>query len=375
MASDDPNVRPAIRFRHARFDDHRQIMDLQARYRLDSEPYDDWVHLWANNPLYHELSNWPIGWVLESEESDVVGYIGNIPRMYELGGQRVVVSSSRGLVVDVQYRSYSLPLLSHFFNQKQVDLYLDTTVNPESLKSHEIFRAQRVPTGTWDKSVFWITNYKGFSASLVKRKEWQRQKGLMYPLSFGLFLRDAFAGRPLRTKCDGAEPEACSAFDSRFDVFWQKLRMRFPGKLLADRSRQVLEWHYQRVLDRGRAWVLAHSNGSGLAAYAVFFRQDNPEFGLSRMRLVDFQSLDNDGSHLRSLVCHALKRCRQTGVHMLEAIGFSPEKHRVLESMNPDHRELSSWRYFYRAPNRQLGERLKDPSVWDPCCFDGDASL
>jgi leucyl-tRNA synthetase len=60
---------------------------------------------------------------------------------------------------------------------------------------------------------------------------------------------------------------------------------------------------------------------------------------------------------------------------MLEAMGFSVEKQRVIDSTAPHYRELGAWRYFYKAEDKRLAERLRDPEVWDPCCFDGDASL
>jgi hypothetical protein len=84
------------------------------------------------------------------------------------------------------------------------------------------------------------------------------------------------------------------------------------------------------------------------------------------MRLVDFQVLEDDTQLLRPLLCHALARCRREGIHMLEAFGFAPQKQRVIDSLSPGRRKLESWRYFYKAGNRQLAECLKNPQVWDP---------
>ena len=119
-----------VRFREAKFDDYGQIAELQARYGMETETCEAWIHLWADNPACQGFPDWPIGWLLENEENRVVGYIGNLPRRYQLGSRNVIVTSTRGLVVDERYRSYSVPLLSLFFNQKQVDLFLDTTVGP-----------------------------------------------------------------------------------------------------------------------------------------------------------------------------------------------------------------------------------------------------
>jgi hypothetical protein len=373
--SDAVGTKLDLRSRRATFDDYAEIAALASRYLLEPETREEWVHLWANNPAYHQLPDWPIGWVFENEDKRIVAYIGNVPLLYELRGQRLTVTASRAFVVDIPYRSYSFPLLNHFFKQKQVDLFLDTTVNAEASKAHEVFRALRVPIGTWNEAAFWITNYRGFSACLLAMKEFTAARGLSYPLSVGLFLRDRIEGRSWKTRCNGAEASFCNRFDERFDDFWQQLRRNYPGRLLANRSREVLEWHFKRPLENGKAWVLTVSKGSALAAYAVFFRQDNTASSLKRMRLVDFQMLGDNTELLRPLICQALARCRSEGIHMLECIGFARDKQRVIEALAPHGRKLSSWRYFYKATNRQLAETLKDPQVWDPSCFDGDASL
>ncbi len=373
--SEPAGTKLGLKSRQATFDDYDQVTALASRYGLKPETREEWLHLWTNNPLYHQLPNWPIGWVFENEDHRVVAYIGNVPLLYELAGQRLIATSGRALVVDIPYRSYSFPLLHQFFKQKEVDLFLDTTVNPEASKVHEVFRAMRVPMGTWNEAAFWITNYRGFSASVLATKEFRAAKWLGYPLSAGLFLRDRIEGRFWKTRCNGIEPSFCSQFDEPFEDFWQQLRLKFPKRLLANRSREMLDWHFKRPLEDGRAWVLTVGQGSKLAAYAIFLREDNPTSSLKRMRLVDFQVLDGNVELLRPMICHALARCRREGIHMLECTGFAPDKQRVIEALAPHRRKLSSWRYFYKATNRQLMETLKDPKVWDPSCFDGDASL
>jgi len=364
-----------LKFRQAAFEDYERIATLQSRYAMGIESYEAWSHLWANNPAFQKFQGWPMGWVFENEDSEIVGHVANIPLPYEFANQTLVAAASRAVVVDVRYRSYSFQLLSRFFYQKRVDLFLATTVNAQASKANEVFRVSRVPVGKWDQSVFWITNYVGFSKSLLAMKEIHRGKTLGYPLAAGLFLRDTVEGRKLKTLSNGAEVEFCDKFDERFDNFWQELRMNFPRHLLAVRSREMMEWHFKHAMAKNRAWVLTISKGSALVAYAIFHRQDNPVHALTRMRLVDFQVLGENMELLRPIFCQAIARCRREKIHMLEAIGFSAQKQRVLETLAPHVRALSSWRYFYKAGNPTLAQALKDPAVWDPSCFDGDASL
>jgi len=363
------------KLRTVSFGDYEQIAALGARYGLPKETYDEWAHLWAHNPVFRSLPEWPMGWVFESQENQIVGHVANVPLAYWLGEQRLIAAASRSVMVDPLYRSYSFQLLSQFFRQKQADLFLATTVNAQATGLYEVFRAQRVPTGAWDRSAFWITNYRGFGASVWKMKALPGKKLVSYPVGISLWVRDALHGRAFKARKKSKEPELCASFDDRFQAFWQTLCARYPGRLLADRSRESLEWHLKSALAKKWAWIFTLSNGAELSAYALFVRQDNPTYGLVRMRLVDFQTLNGDSELLRPLLCGALEQCRRDRIHMLEASGLTPEKHRAIEGLAPGERTLDAWRYFYKAAQPALAERLKDPAVWDPSCLDGDAGF
>jgi len=93
------------------------------------------------------------------------------------------------------------------------------------------------------------------------------------------------------------------------------------------------------------------------------------------MRLVDFQTLNADNELLAPLVGWGLEQCRKQRIHMLETIGLSPDKERILDRLGPYKRELPSWLYFYKANDPTLAANLESAKVWDPSWFDGDASL
>ncbi len=365
----------APRFREAVFEDYPQIAALEARYGLHPKSYDEWKHLWVHNPAYYDFRHWPIGWVCENEQNEIVGSIGNIPLAFEFDNRPLVTATSRGLVVAAPYGAYCFSLLGHFFGQKDVDLFINTSVNDKVFRLHQLFHAMRVPAGVWDRSSFWITNYSGFASSLLHRKEVSGPRMWRHAVAAGLFARDRLANKNVRPKPDAAQVELCMQFDQRFEDFWMQLRKRAAGRLLADRSRDVLDWHFKHALQKGEAWLLGVNQGGRLTAYGVLCRQDNPAFALKRMRLIDFQSLDESPNALQPLLTFALEKCQREGIHMLEAIGFSSAKQRIIDSMNPHYRELSSWRYFYRTNRPPLSARLGEVNAWDPTCYDGDSSL
>jgi hypothetical protein len=359
--------------REAVFADYPQIAALEARYGLRPKPYDEWIHLWTGNPACPP--GWTIGWTVENASKDIVGYVGNVPSVFAFQGQKLIAASGRGLVVDEQYRSYSFPLFSRFFNQGNVDLIVNTTVNVNAVKLHELFHCERVPVGAWDRAVFWITDYRGFAAKLAATKRLPLPKLLGYPLSAALAAKDRLRRKPLKAVGHGVEVAVAITFDQRFDAFWEELRKQHSNSFLASRSRATLSWHFKFSLENKRAWVETVSQDGTLLAYAVFLRQDNHELGLERVRLVDFRTLNDNSDLLAPMLTVALRRCREQKVEMLEVIGLSPETQRGLAGFAPNHRDLPAWLYFYKAKDKALAEKLRDPRVWDPSPFDGDGAL
>ena len=378
-----PSLQNAVKPRHkgvtvreASFGDHEQVTSLASRYGLETKSFEEWAHLWINNPLYEEVrEHWPIGWVLENENAQVVGYLGNIALSYEFQGQRLIAAGTHSWVVDASYRSYSILLLDRYFDQKNADLYLSTTVNARASKAFNIFNSPAVPVGVWDQSAFWIANYQGFAASWLAMKTLPLAGLLSYPLSAVLLFKDISTGRAFSGYRNEVKVEPCASFDDRFDTFWERLKRRKPHLLLAVRRREVLEWHFKHAILKNKVWILAVANNSGLLAYSLFCRQDNPTFGLRRMRLVDFQALEGSAGLLLPMFSWALKRCRTEGIHMLECLGLCPQQRDIFEKFTPHQRRLPSWLYFYKARDQRLAKCLANPDVWNPSCFDGDSSL
>jgi hypothetical protein len=361
------------KLREATFDDYEGISRLESRYGLIPKSYENWKHLWIDNPTFHEFRHWPIGWVCENEEKEIVGSIGNIPLAYEFEDRSLVTATSRGLVVDSGYGPYSFSLLAQFFEQQNIDLFLNTSVNEKVFRLQELFGALRVPVGIWDQSAFWVTNYPRFARSVLATRS--VQGSLSYPLSAGLFCWDKLREKGSRKRHAGLQTQFCANFGREFDVFWQAMRKSIPRRLLANRSRAILDWHFGPALREGCAWVITVHDAGGLVAYAVFSRQDNEEIGLRRMRLVDFQALGERTDLLKPVLSAALQKCRQESIDMLETIGFAPNKRRVIDGMGAHYRPLSAWRYFYKTNRSSLAAGLGVPDSWDPTCFDGDCSL
>jgi acyl carrier protein len=369
LAQSEP--RSPTEIREAVRGDYEQIAALTYRNGLEIKPREEWEHLWVNNPVYKKVPNWPIGWVVRNG-TEIVGFLGNIPVSYHFKGREIIGASLHAFTLDSSHRGYGLLLLNRLLEcGAAVEYLVGSTANANSSKVLERTGIAHVPTGDWENSVFWITNYAGFLNSALTRRGWP--KLLAYPGSTALDLRDKFLKRSWPRQSRELHP--CSAFDERFDVFWEELKRAYPHRFLATRSREVLDWHFKYAHAQNRAWILTVEEGSRILAYGILYRHDNREINLKRIRLIDFQTINGDNEILVSMLAWGLRKCREEGIHMLEAFGFRPDKQRVIERWAQYRRRLPGWLYFYKAPNQSLHQELQDPNVWDPSQFDGDASL
>ena len=363
------------RIREASFEDYDEVSALQLRNGLTTRSCADWLALWNGNPAYEQSGlHWPIGWVLESSSGQVGGFVGNLPLAYHFNGRCLRVATAYSWSVDPQYRGHSVVLLDRFLRQKGVDLFICTTVNAIAETVYRALGFTRVPVGTWDRAAFWITGYREFARCVLQAAPIHFPQMLANPLAAVLYARDTLSGG-LTNGDFGYEIEPCSGFDSRFDDFWESLQRENVDRLLAIRTRETLEWHFRRSLEKGRTWIVAVSKAGRLVAYAIFDRQDHSTLSLKRLRLADFQALRGFEPALRPVLEWMLRHCRETGIHVAENVGCWLERLQVPGFSVPYRRKMKSWIFYYRASEPELSRCLQDPTVWAPSSFDGDASL
>lgn len=374
MASTNDSPRTsAVRVREASLSEYQQIVALTARNGLEVRTQEAWEHLWINNPVYRKFPNWAIGWVME-QDGEIVGFLGNIPTSYNFKGREIVSACTFSMSVDVPFRGHARLLINQLlrWGKANLEFHFCTTANEHSGPLSDRLKIPRVPVGDWSKSAFWIANYHEFLEAALERKGWPTL--LAYPASVAIALRETVT-RSRTWMRDTSHLRLYSEFDQRFDVFWEELKSGYPNRLLATRSRDVLDWHFNQALAGKRIWILTLNQGLRILAYAIFCRGDNPQIHLKRMCLIDFQSLNGDHEVLVSMLSWALRKCKEERIHMLEAFGFRPDKQCVIDRVAPYRRRLRAWAYFYRPVNQTLQEQLQDVDVWDPSQFDGDASL
>jgi len=357
--------------REAEFADYEKIAALLVRNGLAVKGREQWEHLWRNSPVYQQHSDWPIGWVVENGQ-EIVGFLGNIPLKYYFKGRQILASGLHAFALDSAHRGLGLVLLDGLIGSAPaVEYFVGSTANANSSKVLDRLGIGRMPVGDWESSSFWITNYDGFVCSALSKRGWPALlSGVASP---ALKVYDKVLKNPWPYQRLALIQQ--TTFGESFDGFWQELLEARSVLFLANRSSETLNWHFRHSLALGRAWVVTHEVNSRIIAYGVFQRQDYEEVGLQRIRLVDYQALPGTGDTLTSILAWGLNECRAQGIHMLEAFGFHPEKQQIIDRLAPHRRKLTAWTYFHKIASSTLQQELRDASVFDPCQYDGDASL
>ena len=366
-----------VKIREASFGDFEDISILRNRYGMGTRNYKEWEHLWKNNPVTKGKNEpLPIGWVLENDQKRIVGYLGNLPVAYEFKGEKIIAVVAISWVVDEAYRNYSILLITNcFLAQDNARLFLNTTADYTTGKVLSALKAQRVPVNSYDTVAFWIVNYRKFISSVFLKKRFPLRSIISYPVSFGMWCIDKISLKNRYLNRCHSDIQCCSAFDERFDVFWHALKERYYDRLLCARDSLALNWHFARAIVKKQIWIFLAEDKSRITDYAIFLRQDNPEIGLKRVVLVDFQTTRENSDSLIEMISSGISRCRREGIHMLDIVGFDSQKRDAIKKYFPHERKLSTFPFFYKTKDQRLMRELQDTKVWDPCLFDGDGSL
>ncbi len=365
---------PRPHFRAARFEDYDQIITLEATLSPQTLSREDWCNLWLSHPLWPQISAWwPIGWVLETPDGEIVGSMGNLPMRYHFRGEELLAASGRGWMVSPEHRAFGSArrLLEAHFQQPSVDFVMDTSVSEEASQRFG-FLAKKVPAADWETVAYFVTGYRAFAARALHKLKVPLAESLAPAAGIALNLKDAVLGKRF-SKHSAFTIEEAGEFDSRFDTFWSELLRQQPEKVLAARDSATLAWHFAMPMRNSRLWILTASRNRQLRAYAVFERKDTGQ-ELRRMRLVDYQTIEQDTDLLEDLLAAALRRCVAEDVCVLDKSGLGLPKMRVFDESAP-YRRKQPWPFWYRICTSAFDAELRQPQFWEPTEYDGDSSI
>lgn len=361
----------APRLRPAYLDDYDAIARLESAHAMKVRSPDDWRRMWLDNPSWpRHGTRWPIGWVFETPAGEVVGSVVNVPSSYVFRGQTLVCANGRGWVTAPPYRGYALWLMDTYFEQPDVDLFVNTTVS-ETAEPMIASLSSRIPVGDWAAGSYWVTGHVEYARQRLRARSAPLAALSAYPLGAALWLKDVARRKSSPRSARSVDVESVERFDARFDAFWETLVRENPQTLLAERSSRALAWHFGVPMRRGMLWTFTASQSGRLVAFCTFVRKGDGR----QAYLADYQTIEPGADILSHFIDAALLRCAREGVYVLRNVGRGVPKMRMFDERAPYRSRHASWKYYYRAGRPDLDVALRDPRSWDPSLYDGDASF
>ncbi len=340
-----------------------------------------WKRFWVDNPAFIEDRAKPAnGWLLE-EAGRMVGFFGNIPLLYYYGDRPVIVADASQWGVEKSHRPETGRLADAYFGQSNADMLLVTTGIKPTGRLFERYGAARIPQPDYDRVLYWVVDVGGFIASA------SRKKGLSAPLaSLACTLGGPLAGAAMALAGRRPKPATGSVdligiddLGDDFDDLWRRKRDEAP-RLLACRTADCLRWHFGPPQLAARTRFLVNRQGrSGrpgrLDGYATVMREDAPDLGLRRLKIVDM-FMENDAPDIFDrLLFAAHEYARAERCHVLELVGLPENLRAAAMRHRPLVRAMPTWPLYYKAIADTLVDPLSNPQAWYVTPYDGDTAL
>ncbi len=357
----------AVRLRTATFADAEAIAQLHKRNGMGDLDPVAWRNQWEAYPFAAEFRNIAIGWILETDTGRAVGYLGNVHMLYDLGGRAVKGAIAAAWMVDAGHRNMSLRLLTAFYKQDDVDLFLNVSANPTTARLLTAMKVPRIPIPGYDVPCFWAARPQAFAEAALRKRGIPGASVLARPAGIVLTARDVLlrSGRGHVA----AAVSRLSGFDGRFDSFWLSLRAG-PPRLRAVRTRAVLEWRFGAQLRGGRAAVVAASQGGTLSGYAVLVRRQSPELGMDAYDVADLQAIQDNPTTIRDLLLASVSIAREDGMDAVKFLTGTPAKRAPADELRPYTYRLGHWQLYYKVESAELKNVLSMADAWDVSLFD-----
>ena len=366
-----------VSLREAQFVDFARVSTMTRRLGQGPDSLENWERLWRDNPALQEGREPRIGWLLESNDA-VVGFLGSIPLQYSFDGTKLAAAATCRLAVEPTFRSSTPLLVTSFFRQKDVDLFLNTTATPAAGKIVAALRALPVPQPEYGKVLFWVLRPRKFVAAVLNRAGFSPTLSRLGGSAAGVALPGDIVVRGRRPR-GSAGNYLVRDVDFRdigqdFEVLWKEQEGR-SLRLFAKRSPEIMRWHFQPPGTVRVAKVLACYESERLVGYTIVRHEAPAKEGLQRSMIADLLVSNDAAAIVDSLFAAAYRSSQAAGSDVLEVMGF-PEKIRAsFSKWKPYSRNYPACPFYFKARDRQLQEKLAGAEAWYACPFDGDATL
>jgi hypothetical protein len=382
--------------------------DLPAVWRFCARSYDKyrgcslqdfrdvWDHHWLRNPAM--TPEYPLGWVVETPELEIVGFSGLVPMRLKVGSDSVTALCGADWFIRPDHRSLSLTAFRQYAALGARHLMLSTGLSPAAARIHARTRMgmETIPVGGIDQRLWWIVDARQFLAwkvdqlgaasALWKALAAAPALGALsapWPAVLGIWTDPK--GRVLpwlaRSKiafdCEPLPVERVTSFTDEFDGFWSDHRERYD--VTVERTSKFLNWrHVLLPKTTGEAFVLACRDRGRLMGYVALQTSGYHGRLPGCFIVTDLFYPTEREDVFRNLMNAAFRLVVERRGAILKLSGFHPKVYAALATQRPHVidpdavRKLARGRlgrgilggFGYGGKRRPGGQRPADGSYW-----------
>ena len=265
--------------RKVKFEDHSEIKDLANKYKINTYEKKEWEEIWKNNPLLKNYNKeWIMGWAMV-ENNKIVGHIGNIPTQYILNQKKYNGSIINCWVVQEEYRVHSIKLIKEYHSQQDIDFFIATTSSFKTSKILPAFGWKKMPAKDYDKKLNIILNFKNVYGAFLEKKF--KRINFIFKQFYGignfLLYKKVNFWKNFNKK---TEFEVYNRFDSKFDEFWEKIKIKNKETFLYNRSSIWMNWHLNNNISKNNLSILVQKKDGKIIGYAICIYKYDKELKL-----------------------------------------------------------------------------------------------
>jgi hypothetical protein len=359
--------------RESRINDYDKVKSLLHRIGMPSESLEAWKAYRKSPALKKTGRSFPFGWVLEAE-SNIVGYLGNIPMMYSYQGSEVFIAAIRAFAVAPEYKGHGLKLAREFLRQQEVDALLMTTANESSAAVFKYFESKPVPQAQYNEVLFLIFNSWRFLRAVFLKCRFPGAIALGAALLLApLFKVITILKQKNVYSCrhDLLLKRICiDDLGEEFDKLWAVKREQ--EVFYTDRSVAMLQWRVNIAPSH------YHMYGAYLKdkflGYILLKIEHVEHLKLKRCLVIDiFGDFKND-ENLVVLISLLVREVKDLSVDTLDIIGFPQAIRKIVKRHLPFKRTITTWPYF-KFMTQDLVKACQNSDFWYVSLMDGDSSL
>lgn len=310
----------------------------------------------------------PAGWVVDGPDGQPAGHVGNLVQRYWLNDQPLHGATGFSIIVTPPVRGASGEMLGAFASQPGMFAAWVFNANPRSQPLYARHGMDPWPEPTHALKLSWIIDPVTLACGRLYRAAYRMAPDLVSRWGERL-LNNRLSARPRLALPPGVSVLSDFRDQSRYAEFWAALRAE--GRLLADRSPEVLRWRLADPDLTDPPLVIAFNRGSEITGYAMAMVAKSNILEPPVLEILDLEALADDPEAIPALMKALRNAAGQMGAAKLRIQMVSPHLLERLGDLGWRTRREGGWGHCHV----RFAPGGPDPTLWSPTPYDGDYAM